>query len=60
VPEALLFSFEMATADTPVAGVKLVVKPVPVAAWFQMCGAERELSDMTKKVYPTAAFPRPN
>jgi hydrogenase nickel incorporation protein HypA/HybF len=46
VPDALLASYEMASADTPLAGSRLVIEDVPVTVWCPQCNAERELSSV--------------
>jgi hydrogenase nickel incorporation protein HypA/HybF len=43
VPEALQASFEMACAETPLEGSRLVIEDVPVVVYCPQCRAEREL-----------------
>lgn len=46
VPEALLSSYEMASADTPLAGSRLVIEEVPVIVFCPRCDAPRTLSSV--------------
>ena len=46
VPEALLSSYEMACADTPLAGSRLVIEKVPVIVYCPTCQAPRELDSI--------------
>ena len=46
VPEALLASYEMACAETPLEGSRLVIEEVPVVVYCPTCLAERELSSV--------------
>jgi hydrogenase nickel incorporation protein HypA/HybF len=46
VPEALLSSYEMACADTPLAGSRLVIEKVPVVVYCPTCEAPRELNSI--------------
>ena len=46
VPEALLASYEMACAATPLEGSRLVIEDIPVVVYCPQCRAERELSSM--------------
>jgi hydrogenase nickel incorporation protein HypA/HybF len=41
--ESLLFCYDIATQDTPLAGSKLVVNDVPVVIYCEQCGQQREL-----------------
>ena len=43
VKDALLFSYELACQDTPLAGSRLVVEEVPLRAHCPACGAERSV-----------------
>jgi hydrogenase nickel incorporation protein HypA/HybF len=43
VKEALLSSYEMASADTPLAGSRLVIEEVPVIVFCPQCEALRPL-----------------
>jgi hydrogenase nickel incorporation protein HypA/HybF len=44
-PEALSFSFEAATIDTPLAGAELVIEQIPVRGACRSCGKEVEVDD---------------
>lgn len=46
VPEALMASYEMACAATPLEGSRLVIEDVPVVVYCPQCDAERELSSV--------------
>jgi len=46
VPEALLASYEMACADTPLAGSRLVIEKVPVIVYCPTCEMPRELDSI--------------
>lgn len=46
VPDALLASYEMASARTPLEGSRLVIEDVPVVVYCPQCQAERELSSV--------------
>jgi hydrogenase nickel incorporation protein HypA/HybF len=43
VPAALLFSFELASAGTPVEGARLAIEHVPAAGLCRSCGVEGAL-----------------
>ncbi len=43
VKEALLFSYEVAAADTTLAGTRLVIEDMPVTVYGPTCHAERLL-----------------
>lgn len=46
VREALLSSYEMACADTPLEGSRLVIEEVPVVVFCPRCEAERPLNSV--------------
>ena len=46
VPEALLASYEMASAQTPLEGSRLIIEDVPVVVYCPQCRAERELDSV--------------
>jgi hydrogenase nickel incorporation protein HypA/HybF len=60
VKEALLFSFDAATAGTPLEGARLSIEDVPVVVWCPSCAAERALADAAVRRCPTcdAVAPR--
>ncbi len=43
VPDALRFSWQLATADTAIAGAALRIEEVPVTIYCERCAAERTL-----------------
>jgi hydrogenase nickel incorporation protein HypA/HybF len=45
VREALLFSWDLARADTVAGDAELVIDDVPVAVWCPRCEAERSIRD---------------
>ena len=57
VKEALLFSFDLATEETPLAGSKLVVEEVPVAIFCTTCDAVRELAGVQSFRCPVCRTP---
>jgi hydrogenase nickel incorporation protein HypA/HybF len=57
VREALLFSFEMAAADTAIAGATLVIESVPLVAWCPACATERELPSVQFLCCPVCDTP---
>jgi hydrogenase nickel incorporation protein HypA/HybF len=46
VQEALRSSYEIACADTALAGSRLVIKEVPIVVYCERCKAERSLPSM--------------
>ena len=46
VAEALLASYEMASAQTPLEGSRLIIEDVPVVVYCPQCQAERELDSV--------------
>jgi hydrogenase nickel incorporation protein HypA/HybF len=57
VPDALAFAFEVATADTPVAGARLEIEPVAAAIRCDACGAERTLPSVQHLRCPVCDAP---
>lgn len=57
VKEALLFSFDVAVAGTPLDGAQLQIDVVPVAVWCDSCEAERDLVDLARRRCPTCQSP---
>jgi hydrogenase nickel incorporation protein HypA/HybF len=55
--DALLFCYDIATADTALAGSKLVVNDVPVAIFCAVCGEERELPGVQRFRCPVCDTP---
>lgn len=52
VQEALMFSYELACEDTPLAGSSLVVEEVPVIIYCDNCGVERALPSIQQFICP--------
>jgi len=50
--DALLFSWDLATADTLAAGSELRIEDVPLAVYCETCAAEREPAPGTGLVCP--------
>ena len=48
VKEALLFSYEVATTDTPLAGSRLIIEDVPVVIYCAECEAEQVLETIQR------------
>lgn len=48
VKEALLFSFEVAAADTVIAGAELIIEDVPVTVMCRACGEERKIESIQR------------
>jgi hydrogenase nickel incorporation protein HypA/HybF len=57
VREALSFSFEIAAADTAIAGATLVIDDVPLVAWCPQCATERELPSVQFLCCPVCGTP---
>jgi hydrogenase nickel incorporation protein HypA/HybF len=57
VKEALLFSYEIASRDTPLAGSRLLVKDVPVEVLCPVCKAQRILPSMQWFCCPECGTP---
>ena len=58
VKDALLFSFDVAAAGTPVAGARLEIEEVPLTVLCPRCAVEREL-DGFPLVCPVCETPTP-
>jgi len=59
VKDALLFSYDIATADTPLAGSRLVIDEVPVVVYCPACREPRTLESMQHLACPTCGSPTP-
>lgn len=57
VKDALLFSYEVACQDTPLAGSKLIVEDVPVAVYCAQCQGRRELATVQSFTCPDCGAP---
>lgn len=60
VPDALRFSFDLATADTPIAGARLVIVDVPIVAFCERCDAEREIRSPQQLACPACGAMTPD
>ena len=60
VKDALLFSYEVACQDTPLAGSKLIVEDVPVVIFCPKCNDKRELVSMQSFACPECGTPTMN
>ena len=52
VKDALLFSWELASADTPLEGSRLVIEEIPVVVRCAHCEADRRLDSINSFVCP--------
>ncbi len=59
VPEALLFSFDLAAEGTLCAGARLEIENVAVTVMCPQCKAVQTLSDMRQFCCPTCGTPTP-
>ena len=60
VKDALLFSWEMASADTLLEGSRLVIEDVPVVVSCSVCEAERKLDSINKFICPVCLEATPS
>jgi hydrogenase nickel incorporation protein HypA/HybF len=60
VKDALLFSFEIAAAGTPVEGARLEIEEVPLTVLCHQCGAERVLPTIQHFRCPACDSPTPD
>ncbi|HEY4320979.1 MAG TPA: hydrogenase maturation nickel metallochaperone HypA [Gemmatimonadales bacterium] len=58
--EALLFSYDVATADTPLAGSRLVIEEIPVLVYCSRCDTERQLPSPQLFVCPVCQSATPD
>jgi hydrogenase nickel incorporation protein HypA/HybF len=59
VKDALLFSYEIACQDTPLAGSRLIIEDVPVAVFCPQCQEKRVLESVQLFVCPVCGEPTP-
>ena len=59
VKEALLGSYEMAAAGTPLESSRLVIEDVPVSVFCPVCGQRRQLPSMQLLECPECRTPTP-
>lgn len=57
VKDALLFSYEVACQDTPLAGSRLIVEDVPVVVFCARCNGLRELTSLQSFACPECQTP---
>lgn len=57
VKDALLFSYEVACQDTPLAGSRLIVEDVPVAVFCPRCNDTRVLDSVQAFLCPQCGMP---
>jgi hydrogenase nickel incorporation protein HypA/HybF len=57
VPEALLFSYDIATDGTRLAGSTLSIEMLPVVVFCDACGSERELENIQSFCCPVCQKP---
>jgi len=57
VKDALLFSYEVACQDTPLAGSQLIVEDVPVTIFCSQCGEMRVLASLQSFACPECGAP---
>jgi hydrogenase nickel incorporation protein HypA/HybF len=57
VPEALLGSWPLAVAGTPLEGSRLELEEVPAAVWCDACGAQRAVDEFYALVCPACGAP---
>ena len=57
VPDALAFCWEMASADSPIAGARLQIDEVPVTIHCDACNAERALASPQHLRCPSCGAP---
>lgn len=57
VEDSLRFSWDLATADTAIAGARLEIEAVPVVVRCPRCVAERELPSIQDFRCPTCGLP---
>ncbi|HEY0513406.1 MAG TPA: hydrogenase maturation nickel metallochaperone HypA [Thermoanaerobaculia bacterium] len=60
VREALLFSFDLAVAGTPIEGARLEIEDVPVVVFCPVCGEERTLPGIQDFRCPVCGAPTPD
>lgn len=59
VADALLFSYDLACEDTPIAGSRLVIEEVPVAVYCTECQKEQTLDSIQYFRCPVCGAPTP-
>ena len=59
VKDALLFSYEVACADTPLRGSRLVIEDVPVIVYCPTCATRKNLPSVQWFCCPDCSTPTP-
>lgn len=59
VKDALLFSYELACENTPLAGSRLVIEESPVIVYCPQCAAERTIASIQSFYCPVCGEPAP-
>jgi hydrogenase nickel incorporation protein HypA/HybF len=59
VKDALVWAYDLARENTPLAGASLVVEEVPVVAYCPACAAERTLDAFPRLCCPACGTPTP-
>lgn len=59
VRDALIFSFDVATAGTSLEGARLQIEDTRVRAWCPACEKEQVLTDVSRRRCPTCDAPTP-
>lgn len=57
VKDALLFGYDIATQDTPLAGSQLIIEDVPLVVYCPVCDAEKTLPSIQYFACPTCSTP---
>jgi hydrogenase nickel incorporation protein HypA/HybF len=57
--DALLFSWELASADTPIKGSRLIIEEVPVVVHCTLCDADRTIDSTDNFECPVCNEPTP-
>ena len=60
VKDALLFSWQIASAETPLEGARLVIEEIPLVVRCAVCDADRTLDVINKFVCPVCGEPTTN
>lgn len=60
VKEALLFSWDLACADTAIAGARLLIEDIPVVVYCSDCQAQRTLDSLQSFTCPVCQALTPN
>ena len=60
VRDALLSAFELAREGSPLAGVRLVIRDMPVVAWCPACRREQQIESVQRLCCPACHTPTPD